>query len=464
MSNVYELSKTKVNTGALINPGKIGTLELSVEELSNRGFEILKGNDLGGKTIPAKDVYPFQWLWDSCFSAISLSYNDWGRATKEFTSLFKGQWNNGMVTHIQFDPNVKTDFYPSGSWWGTDKVSGISIPTTGITQPPIIADAVLRVYRNAPNSDEGNKFLKSVYNNLRGFHHWMKKDRDPDDTGLVMILHPDESGMDDLPVWKFITDSMADEISDEAKLMARIKMETEPSGLREHRPSERYFSENYELAIRLRRGGYEQAKLEGDYPFKVWDPLFNSIWAKSNQALSQIAMINGEEDDAKMFGGWAEKTCSALNEHLWDGKIGMYMDVNLNSNLKIPVKTVSGFTPLYCRAPTGEMAKTLVNTLNNPGNGFSTDYPIPSTSIYENSFNPMRYWRGPTWPFTNWLVINGLGEYGFEEERNHLRDQTYSLASRQGYREYYHPRSGEGMGAEEFSPMAAVIVDLAHTP
>jgi hypothetical protein len=41
---------------------------------------------------------------------------------------------------------------------------------------------------------------------------------------------------------------------------------------------------------------------------------------------------------------------------------------------------------------------------------FWTEVPIPSTVVSSPAFNPLRYWSGPSWPVTNWLIVRGLRE------------------------------------------------------
>lgn len=46
-------------------------------------------------TMPSNTHYPFQWLWDSCFtSIIYLKLNKDDLAKEEIKSLLEGQWEN----------------------------------------------------------------------------------------------------------------------------------------------------------------------------------------------------------------------------------------------------------------------------------------------------------------------------------------------------------------------------------
>ena len=64
---------------------------------------VLKGNDHGTHISPAK-LYPHQWLWDSCFIAIGLRHLDPERAAEEVANLIRGQWANGMIPNMIFNP------------------------------------------------------------------------------------------------------------------------------------------------------------------------------------------------------------------------------------------------------------------------------------------------------------------------------------------------------------------------
>ena len=51
-------------------------------------------------TIPSSDTYPYQWFWDSCFAAITLTYFDVPAAKRELRSLVSKQFGNGMIPHM----------------------------------------------------------------------------------------------------------------------------------------------------------------------------------------------------------------------------------------------------------------------------------------------------------------------------------------------------------------------------
>jgi hypothetical protein len=81
------------------------TVPDAVAGLSERAQAVLDRNRRDGWTCPARDFYPHQWLWDSCFVAIGLAHTDAQRAAGELRALFRGQWSNGMLPHMIFAPD-----------------------------------------------------------------------------------------------------------------------------------------------------------------------------------------------------------------------------------------------------------------------------------------------------------------------------------------------------------------------
>ena len=74
-----------------------------------------------------------------------------------------------------------------------------------------------------------------------------------------------------------------------------------------------------------------------------------------------------------------------------------------------------------------------------------------------------RYWRGPTWMNSAWLVWLGLLRLGYEAQAQDLAHRALGAVAGSGLREYYDPVTGAGMGAHDFawSALASefVVVD-----
>lgn len=91
-----------------------------------------------------------------------------------------------------------------------------------------------------------------MYGGLKKFHEFLEKDRDVDGNGLLLMLHPDENGMDDSPMWDAILKRLISGgdasagggmgISDTARKMAVLKMRTEPPSMDGQRPDALFFA------------------------------------------------------------------------------------------------------------------------------------------------------------------------------------------------------------------------------
>src|ERR1700746_2922054 len=92
------------------------------QKLAAHAAYILRDNSSGLITKAAPSLYPHQWSWDAAFNAIGLATVDLPRARLELDSLFRGQWRNGMVPHIVFDPTAD-GYWPGPALWQCAQVS-----------------------------------------------------------------------------------------------------------------------------------------------------------------------------------------------------------------------------------------------------------------------------------------------------------------------------------------------------
>ena len=139
-------------------------------DLDEQARLVLTGNDRGGYTVPAAGLYPYQWNWDSAFAAWGFSTFDVDRAWTEVETLFSAQWENGAVPHIVFhhpDPG----YFPGPEVWGTHRTP----PTSGISQPPVAATLIRKVYETDP--DTGQARLAALYPKLLAWHRWWRTHR-----------------------------------------------------------------------------------------------------------------------------------------------------------------------------------------------------------------------------------------------------------------------------------------------
>ncbi|MDF3149405.1 hypothetical protein PBV88_51610, partial [Streptomyces sp. T21Q-yed] len=110
-----------------------------------------------------------------------------------------------------------------------------------------------------------------------------------------------------------------------------------------------------------------------------------------------------------------------------------------------------------------DIAATLVSTAHGPHFGLGdTTRLAPSYDLLGEAFDPHRYWRGPAWFNTGWLLERGLRTHGERERAGALRTAVLDLASATDFAEYVDPYTGEACGATGFGWTAALALDLLH--
>lgn len=426
---------------------------------------VLRHNDRKKWTVPAGDLYPHQWLWDSCFIAIGLRHLDVGRAQVELISLLRGQWSNGMLPNVILARGKRYRRYHNlwRSW--ISPYSPDYVATSGVTQPPLLAEAIVKVGEKL-KLPERRSWYKLMYPALLTYHEWLYRERDPHGEGLVILLHPYESGMDNSPPW--ISELRKHSLPLWIRAIERVHLDAIVNLVRRdtrHVPPGQRMSNieamGYWAALRrLRRKAYNSEAILSRSLFALEDLAFNCVLIRANKHLAEIAKTIGRQTPPGLA-AMAKKTETAL-EQLWDKAAGQYYSRSFVSHKLIEESTVATLLPLYAGCLSHERAKQLVRTLRDP-KSFGAKFPVPSVPLNSPDFDPFKYWQGPSWVNINWLLIEGLKNYGFDKEAARLKEQTISMVARGGCAEYFNPISGEPAGASDFSWTAALTIDLLES-
>lgn len=429
--------------------------------LREEARRLLAANDTGSFIKPSLGQYPHQWNWDTAFIAIGLRHLDRVRARDEVRTLLRGQWGDGMVPHILY-PDGASDYFPTPEYWQGDGVEGAPpFPTSGLTQPPLLATAVRRLHDDAPDRDASLAFVEEVYAKLLAWHRWLHAARDPDATGLVAIVHPWESGTDNAPRF--------------APAMEAIVEPTPPPYVRadgahvrlEERPLPRDYDRYMHLIGLFRSWRWSAEAIYDGSPFLVQDVLFNAITHRAESDLAALARDLGEPTEE--LDAWREASAAAFESRLWDGASGRYLDLDLRAGRWLTEDSFVTLAPLFGGIPTPERARELVaRHLGDPerfapgeaANGVRTRYLVPTHAKGSERFEPRRYWCGPVWMNVNWLLVQGLRAYGMDDRADAIVRDSLELVRRSGFVEYYDPRDGTPCGSRSFSWSAALTVDL----
>ena len=377
-----------------------------------------------GFTCPAPPRYRHQWYWDSCFHAIVWRHFDPARAREELRTLLRGGTLEGFVPHTIF-------WHDQPGWrrapmYATHNVRGDR--GTAHIQTPMLAlawEAVAQASLDQPGfAVEGEWALRQHYD-------WLEHHRDPDGDGLISIIHPDESGLDDSPKYDAVFGWMS-----------------------HYRPGYMW------LVERSRRMRYDSRAIISRYDEHVEDVLVNVLYALSLRALARMC------DDPE-YERRARRTEQALIDHCWDEERGLFWDLGGRDHTPLRISTWSSLAPLALPELPEPIASRLIEEHLLDPKRYGAPFGIPSVAMDEPSFRPgwhlFRCWRGPSWMNTAWLLVPALRRHGYDAEADRILAACCALVARHGFREYYNPLTGDGLAARRFG-FSTLLVDLLCVP
>ncbi|HET8670177.1 MAG TPA: trehalase family glycosidase [Candidatus Saccharimonadales bacterium] len=440
-------------------------MSVTPDEISERAIEVLKKNDRGLYTIPAEALYPHQWLWDSCFIAIGQRHYDVERAKMEILSLLRGQWSNGMLPHTVFSKGRR--FSAEHNAWRSwiSPYAPDDVVTSGITQPPLLAEAVVRIGEKL-HLPERRSWYRQVFPALLAYHEWLYRERDPHEEGMTLQIHPWETGLDNTPPWM-------NELHEHllpwwVRILQKTRLEIVAGWFRRDTqvvPAEQRFSNVDAMALfdaqrRLRRKEYNIDRILSHSLFAIEDLAFNSIFVRANEHLLSIAKTLRADLPEPLVK--RVKLSREVFDELWDPYTETYYPRDFVTHKLIKEPSIAALLPLYAGCISQERAALLVKSLENE-HIFGPPHPVPSVPLNSPWFKSTCYWQGPTWLNINWLIVDGLRRYGYKDHAEALIESSVELVRDGNFNEYFNPLSGEPLGSPNFSWTAAVILDWLKT-
>ncbi|HSI81994.1 MAG TPA: hypothetical protein VK919_15240 [Solirubrobacterales bacterium] len=356
-------------------------------------------------TRPSPTRYPWQWYWDSCFTAIAWRRFDPARSRSELETLLAAMREDGFIGHVIFWDQPLS--YRRLTYYN---VTSRRAEMTGTIQPPLLAWA-WRIAIGDPRSEP----------RIARHHEWLAANRDLEGDGLLWIVQPDESGLDSSPkfdpVW----------------------------GRRSHA---RW---GFPLLVaRNRRLGWDARRARERGWTVLCEVVTNVLWGLARLAHGEPSIT------------------PALVDRLWDEDRGMFLDEAQPSGLRPAVETWAALAPLALPDLPDEIGRRIVDEHLLDTERFWLPIPPASVSAAEPSFEPnrgpgwkRRYWRGPTWVNAAWLLWIGLVRLGYREQAAEMASRLGDTVLAQGLREYYDPYTGDGLGAVDFG-WTSLVLELSE--
>ncbi|CAL2095561.1 MGH1-like glycoside hydrolase domain-containing protein [Tenacibaculum sp. 190524A02b] len=340
------------------------------------------------------------WSWDSWKHAVGLSYYNTTLAKKQMRLMFDFQMEDGFIVDCVFrDTLIEKHNYRD-------------------TKPPLSVWAVAKIFER----DNDISFVKEMYPKLKKYHEWWYLKRDHDKDGLCEYGSTDGS-------------------------LVAAKWE---SGM--------------DNAIRF-DGAQMLKNQEGAYSMNQESVDLNAYLYAEKMYLATLAKSIGKVFDATKLEEEATLLKTKIQEQFFDEEDGWFYDTNLEGNNFIKGEGSEGWTALWAKVATQNQAEKVKNKMMNPKK-FYTKVPFQTMSADHEKFNPLKgYWRGPNWLDQAYFGVKGLRNYGYDEEANKATLQILEgaegvLEKGKSIRENYHPITGKGLNAKNFSWSAAHIIML----
>ncbi|MEM7565733.1 MAG: trehalase family glycosidase [Pseudomonadota bacterium] len=407
-------------------------------DLDQRARAILAANDRGGYTVPTARLYPFQWNWDSAFCALGFATHDIDRAFREVETLIEGQWDDGMIPHIVFrrpDP----DYFPGPEAWGTAGRHPRGVPTSGISQPPVLASVLRRLHQASGDAAR----LRPLAEACARWHAWWQRARR--EGGATVVVHPWESGRDNCPDW----DAALDRIAIDPDLPAYTRRDTSHIDADQRPRQEQY--DRYMTIVKRGADRHWETDAFAAGPFRVADPGCHFILLRAERDLAALLGALGMDDAAvraRITG------LEAGADALWSEAAGAWVAHDARSDARSGAVASTAFLAWWAGAGTASQRSRALETLRAVLS--SARFALPSWDPRDAAFDAPRYWRGPIWPVVNFMVSEGLREAGHADMAERIRSDTATLIREAGFMEYFDPTSGRGLGGGDFSWTAAM--------
>jgi hypothetical protein len=385
------------------DPSDTGSMRRSAREVLDEHWRS------PGFTCPNATTYPWLWLWDSCFhSIVWAELGEAERAVQELGTALGGQDGEGFVPHLRY----LDGFDGHQALWGDPPVRG-GVPTSSITQPPIYGLTVAELVRR------GIEVPSALVDAAAAGLWFLLERRRRSPAGLVELVHPWESGCDHSPRWD--------------DLMA-------PG----HTPGvdpydeQRWFARKGELLTGIRRspGG---APLSND-EFAVGSVAFSAMVAHCARALVAVT------GDRSMLAS-ADELAAAVASR-WDPGRRTWVDDGPTARGSGRIRTSEALLALLVHHDPG-VVDDVVAELTDP-DAFGGEFGPAQVHRDEPTYRTGSYWRGPSWPQLDHLLIAALERSatpsGVDAARR-IAAASSAGAWASGWAEYWDPDTAAPGGA-----------------
>jgi putative isomerase len=334
------------------------------------------------------------WSWDSWKQAVGLSYFLPSLAKDNILGMFDYQDKYGMIADCIYTDKKENNWRD--------------------TKPPLAAWAVWEIYQRTHDK----YFLKTIYPKLVLYHQWWYENRDHNKNGLCEYGSADGTRI--AALWESGMDNAV----------------------------------RFDQAVMLKNN-------ENAWSLNQESVDLNAYLYAEKDYLSKIAFAIGLNQEASQWKAQRPFLKKLINDTFYNQHKGFYYDKLIDGSW-VEVTGPEGWIPLWSGISSHEQAAAVLRIMKKEDK-FNTAVPLPTLSADHPDFDPLKgYWRGPVWIDQVYFGLNGLHQYGYHKEASaffaQLLQNANGLNGQGAIRENYHPITGKGLNAINFSWSAAHLL------
>jgi hypothetical protein len=197
--------------------------------------------------------------------------------------------------------------------------------------------------------------------------------------------------------------------------------------------------------------------------------------------LMLMAKELGDGAGLKEWSAKYDRTAKLINAHMWDPQDKFYYHVAMTDNSftfegqSLKRKEIIGLLPMWARVASKEQARELVRHLLDE-KSFWRKYGVPTLAADDPHYTPFVdgccRWNGPIWLLWDYMVYQGLRNYGYDKPARQLADKmmlavTTQLEKNHRFWESYSPDFPVQESPSNYiwdSIMARLLIDMYAKP
>ncbi len=140
----------------------------------------------------------------------------------------------------------------------------------------------------------------------------------------------------------------------------------------------------------------------------------NAMLYRRERDYERFALMQGDTAGVESWATRAAQRRETMIDLMWDGGQGFFFDYDIANQGCNPLPTLAGFFPLWAKLATPQQASGIVHD-------WLHRFEFPGGLVTSLDSKTGRQWAYPNgWAPLNWIVVEGLRNYGFDVEARRI--------------------------------------------